>query len=449
MHKFNLTLTTLLCLLLFNEVKINPTTRPMGEWIEVQSTALARTGGRSRGGSFSRPAPSRSSPSRSTPSRSTPSRTTTPPPTRSAPRSSGSGSSNTTSRPNTPPPTDSNPSRGNTGGRARGGSFEAQPTPAPIPAPTPRPTPVPQTTYPSGGGTVVVPVPVPVQQPYYPTPQYSDRPYQDSSGTGLKPAPVVPPTYLPSPTAPATTQPVPAAPPQSGYAGTQAAGNTRFPWKFLLFLLLAGGAIAALWWIRSKRAATAISELDNEIVTVTKLQVALLASARDIQSHLTDLSLNAELDTPEGLTEFLQESALSLLRHPEYWTHVQIHSQTVKNREEAGRVFEQLSIQERSKFSAETLSNVGGKIRQNQAHPQSEGDPASYLVVTLLLGTEDDQPLFGPLHSAEELRSALQQVAAITPDYLLVFELLWSPQEATDSLSYDDLLTQYSDLVQI
>ncbi len=297
----------------------------------------------------------------------------------------------------------------------------------------------------------MVPVPVPVPQPYYPTPQYSDRQYEDSAGTGLKPAPVVPPTYVPSPTAPATTQPVPAASPspQSGYAGTQATGNNRFPWKFLLFLLITGGAIAALWWIRSKRAAAAVSELDNEIVTVTKLQVALLASAREIQSHLTDLSLSADLDTPEGLTEFLQESALSLLRHPEYWTHVQTHSETVKSREEAGRVFEQLSIQERSKFSAETLSNVGGKIRQNQARSHSEGDPASYLVVTLLLGTEDDHPLFGPIHSAEELRSALQQVAAITPDYLLVFELLWSPQESTDSLSYDDLLTQYSDMVQI
>ncbi|MCT7974723.1 DUF1517 domain-containing protein [Laspinema olomoucense] len=430
MPKFNLTLTTLLCLLLVNEVKINPTTRPLGEWIEVQSTALARTRGGSRGGSFSRPTPSRSS---------------NPTPSRSAPSSPGSNSSNSPSRRNNPPPTDSTPSRGNTGGRARGGSFQAPPTPAPTPAPTP----VPPITSPSRGGTVVVPLPVP--PPYYPTPQYSDRPYQDSAGTGLKPSPVVPPTYVPSPTAPATTQPVPAAPPppQSGYAGTQAAGNNRFLGKLLLFLLIAGGAIAALWWLRSKRAATAVSQLDNEIVTVTKLQVALLASARDIQSHLTDLSLSAELDSPAGLTEFLQESALSLLRHPEYWTHVQTHSETLKSREEAARVFEQLSIQERSKFSAETLSNVGGKIRQKQARPQSEGDPASYLVVTLLLGTEDDHPLFDRLHSAEELRSALQQVAAITPDYLLVFELLWSPQEATDSLSYDDLLTQYSDLVQI
>ncbi len=440
MRKFNLTLTTLLCLLFFNEVKINPSMQPMGEWLEVHSTAVARTGGRSRGGSFSRPSPSRSTPSRSAPSRSTPSRPSSPPPSRSAPSSGGSGRSNTPARPNNSTPTDSTPSRGNTGGRARGGSFDAQPTPAPTPAL--------QRPAPSRGGTVVVPVPVPVPQPYYPSPQYSDRPYQDSAGTGLKPAPVVPPTYIPSPTAPATTQPLPQSP-QSGYAGTQATRNNRFPGKFLLFLLITGGAIGALWWVRSKRAATPISELGNDIVTLTKLQVALLASAREIQSHLTNLSLSAELDTPEGLTEFLQESALSLLRHPEYWTHVQTSSQTVNSREEAGRVFEQLSIQERSKFSAETFSNVGGKIRQNQSRPTPEGDPASYLVVTLILGTEDDKPLLGPIHSAEELRSALQQVAAITPDYLLVFELLWSPQESTDTLSYDDLLTQYSDMVQI
>jgi uncharacterized membrane protein len=30
-----------------------------------------------------------------------------------------------------------------------------------------------------------------------------------------------------------------------------------------------------------------------------------------------------------------------------------------------------------------------------------------------------------------------------------VLELLWSPQADMDSLSYDDLLTEYADLVQV
>jgi uncharacterized membrane protein len=70
-------------------------------------------------------------------------------------------------------------------------------------------------------------------------------------------------------------------------------------------------------------------------------------------------------------------------------------------------------------------------------------------VVTLLIGTEDDRPLFGSIHSTEELQQALQRVAAITQDYLLVVELLWTPQKDTDVLSYDQLLTGYADMVQL
>jgi uncharacterized membrane protein len=70
-------------------------------------------------------------------------------------------------------------------------------------------------------------------------------------------------------------------------------------------------------------------------------------------------------------------------------------------------------------------------------------------VVTLLVGTEDDNPLFGEIHSPQDLEAALKEMAATTSDYLLVFELLWSPQDPSDSLTYDELLTEYTDMLQI
>jgi len=70
-------------------------------------------------------------------------------------------------------------------------------------------------------------------------------------------------------------------------------------------------------------------------------------------------------------------------------------------------------------------------------------------VVTLLIGTEDDQPLFDTVYSPEDLETALKKVAATTPEYLLVFELLWCPQDASDSLTYEELLTEYTDMLQI
>ncbi len=65
------------------------------------------------------------------------------------------------------------------------------------------------------------------------------------------------------------------------------------------------------------------------------------------------------------------------------------------------------------------------------------------------MGTADDNPLFKEIHTREELQAALQKVASIRSDYLMVFELLWSPQSETDSLTYDELLTEYTDMIQL
>lgn len=191
------------------------------------------------------------------------------------------------------------------------------------------------------------------------------------------------------------------------------------------------------------------NERDNDIVTVTKLQVALNAYTKDIQSQLSELTLKVDTSTTEGLFELLQESALILLRNPENWSHVLASSETLQI-DQADSVFNQFSLQERSKFSAETLTNVKGTVKQKEAIiPGLEEDPAAYIVVTLLVGTADDKPLFKEVRSAESLKAALEKVASVPADYLFAFELLWSPQVEADSLTYDELLTEYTDMVQI
>lgn len=190
------------------------------------------------------------------------------------------------------------------------------------------------------------------------------------------------------------------------------------------------------------------SEIDNNIVTVSKIQVGLLAQARAIQTQLSKYSLNTDTENPEELAQLLQEVALTLLRTEENWTHASASSKTVRNREEAQAIFTQLSVEERSKFSAETLTNVNG-IRRTQDNSKQDNEPGTYIVVTLLIGTENDRPLFGDVYSAKELKQALERIAATPPEYLTVFELLWTPQSETESLTYDELLTEYTKLMQI
>jgi uncharacterized membrane protein len=71
------------------------------------------------------------------------------------------------------------------------------------------------------------------------------------------------------------------------------------------------------------------------------------------------------------------------------------------------------------------------------------------VVVTLLLGTADDAPLFNEIYSTSLLRDVLEDITMLRSRFLLVFELLWTPQDATDSLTEADLASDYADLVPI
>jgi uncharacterized membrane protein len=232
---------------------------------------------------------------------------------------------------------------------------------------------------------------------------------------------------------------------------TSSASDDDFLEAAIFIFGIAGIIVLVLivaYFMQRRQTKEAVGELDNDIVTITKIQVALLAEARQIQTELSDLVTNLDTETPEGRMDLLRESVLALLRSPENWTHAYANSQTLKNREEAAQRFEQLSVEERSKLSAETLVNVGGQVRR-RGLPSSEEDPAAYIVVTLLVGTEDDRPLVESIHTVEELQSALQIIAGKSPEHLAICELIWSPQDAADSLTYDELLTEYAHLIQI
>ncbi len=233
---------------------------------------------------------------------------------------------------------------------------------------------------------------------------------------------------------------------------TSNSSSTGVSWFVWAIILLTGGAIVYFIiraiMMRSKQSGVG-GDLGNETFTVSKLQVALFAQAREVQSRLTELSLEVDTDTPEGLMTLMQESVLALIRTPENWTHVAYSSQSV-HRDKAEEVFNKLSLEERTKFSEETLVNVRGRVAQRSTAIASlDKDPSAYIVVTLLIGTEHDKPLFGEIKNTQELSTALETIAAIPASHLLVFELLWSPQADTDSLTYDELLTEYSNMIQI
>ncbi len=198
----------------------------------------------------------------------------------------------------------------------------------------------------------------------------------------------------------------------------------------------------------------AANELENDIVTVTRIQIALKATAKSLQINLSESILENHLETDGRLWQMLQIATQNLLDNFTACTHFKCSSQTVNDRETAQDIFEQFSLQERRKFTAETISNIQGVITQITGKitgniDNAEPEPADYIVVTLLIGTAHDRPLFGSINSAAELKAALQTVVAMPPEYLLIFELLWTPQLPTDSLSASQFAKDYSDLIPI
>jgi uncharacterized membrane protein len=142
-----------------------------------------------------------------------------------------------------------------------------------------------------------------------------------------------------------------------------------------------------------------------------------------------------------------------LLRNSEYWTHVLSRSFAIKI-SDAEAAFNRLSVAQRSKFSVETVSNINGKVRSyveeniQQDSELNQNLPA-YIVVTILVGSAGKEPLFHRIHSTEELKATLEKLAVLEGDDLMKLEVLWTPQAENESLTNDEFIVEYTDIIQL
>lgn len=251
-----------------------------------------------------------------------------------------------------------------------------------------------------------------------------------------------------------------------GYGGGYGGG---FGFPFLIPFFGFGGGFGGLFTIlifiaianflvRSLRGAQVdddgiSSSYGNPQVSVAKVQVGLLANARDLQKELNEIALNADTSSDAGRAMVLQEASLALLRHPQYWVYGATESQQAAL-PSAEAKFNQLALSERGKFTSETLSNVNNQLRQ--ASPtalledkgelaESLNDSREYIVATIIAAAEGKLDL-PKINDTENLRQALQQIGGIGSDRLLAVEVLWTPQAEGDTLTSEDILAEYPNL---
>ncbi len=268
----------------------------------------------------------------------------------------------------------------------------------------------------------------------------------------------------------APSAPSRSAPSNSGYSNNSSYNNSGgggfffLPMFFgggggglftILLLVIVAGVVMQAFRGRGNGNGAGITGMDSK-VTVAKIQVGLLSSARSLQQELTHLALESDTSSVEGLATVTRETAISLMRHPEYWVYVSSANENTKFAL-AEQKFNSLVMSERSKLNAEVLSNVGGRVLQGKtaATLPSEGssgleDPSEYIVVTLLLAIAGDTLSKLPtLRSTADLQSALSAIGSVPADNLLAVEVLWEPQSEEYTLTTDEILTIYPDLVRI
>ncbi|MCU0570605.1 MAG: DUF1517 domain-containing protein, partial [Oculatellaceae cyanobacterium Prado106] len=146
----------------------------------------------------------------------------------------------------------------------------------------------------------------------------------------------------------------PSRAPSGGYypggGGYYPGGGFGFPFLLPFFFLVRSFRSAQMGGTTSDGYGGYTSISPN--VSVSKLQVGLLSEARSLQSDLDRIAKTADTSTSAGLTLLLQETTLSLLRHPEYWQYAGSDTKQA-SLDSAEDLFNRFSLAERSKFTEE------------------------------------------------------------------------------------------------
>ncbi len=251
-----------------------------------------------------------------------------------------------------------------------------------------------------------------------------------------------------------------------GYGGGMGGGSSFFffpsPWMFfgggggggilslLVLAALASTAVQAFQRFQQGQDGSDDLGLNSSKVSVAKLQVGLLSEAKTLQEDLNRIAQKANTASSAGLAQALQETTLSLLRHPEYWAYAGGESKQSAMLA-AESEFNRMILSERSKFSGESVSNVSGQLKQANAaltmNPAGElvEQSGEYIVVTLLVGAEGKVEL-PAINSATDLRRALSTLGAVSSDRLLTLEVLWQPGSTDGVLTSDDMVEYYPTL---
>ncbi|GAQ78026.1 hypothetical protein KFL_000060920, partial [Klebsormidium nitens] len=189
----------------------------------------------------------------------------------------------------------------------------------------------------------------------------------------------------------------------------------------------------------------------NRLLTVVKIQVALVGQAKSVQVQMDKLCEEADTSSKEGLHNLLTEILLVILRHSTDWAYGTAQMNAL-GYDSAEKKYQRTVLEERSKAKQETLINAGGKLTPKTPSirpPNDDQPPNEFVVVTVLAAIKGRlQTPDGASHvsTPQSLKIALQALSEVQAKDLEVLDILWVPQEDDDTLTHEELIENFTDL---
>lgn len=197
------------------------------------------------------------------------------------------------------------------------------------------------------------------------------------------------------------------------------------------------------WSVDMADSATSVLGPGNAVV---KVSVALDVSDRDdpgsIVSVLDRLGTVATTDTRKGIQSLTSQVALEVLRRKSSIVSASTDYKHFNSRSKALREFNNQATQERGKFERE---NIGANFLGGR---QQSGSKATMAVVTMILSIDGDTTRIPRVGSLADVEDALRNIASDSKmdDCLQSVEILWTPEERTETLSLKDVIADYPSL---
>ena len=230
---------------------------------------------------------------------------------------------------------------------------------------------------------------------------------------------------------------------------------------FVVYALIFLGAYALFptMFFLSDAATNLSKDIAKPSSSVVKLSVAVDVPSRDdpcsLLSVLNRLAHSSKCSSREDVQNLTSQVAVELLRRKSSIQSASSRYQRVKKESERQRIFNQWSVQERSKFEEESVTKFSIIDASMSAIGRRGGDAsgskATMAVVTLVLSMKDDFIKISKIRSLTDVEAALRRIAANVKvdDYLTGMEIMWTPLDRNENLSRLDVVTHYPELTSV